>query len=291
MTRDVVILGASGFVGGALMRLYGERAVGTCFSSEQPGLERLDLRDDAAVDAFFTRHRPRYVIHPAAQPNVDLCEREVEMSRLANVVGTENAALASRRIGARYVFFSTDYVFDGHEGPAAVDKPTNPLCVYGRHKLEAERFIQEHLTNYAITRVCGVYGFHPQGKNFVMGLLDKGRRGEPMRVPSDQWGTPTYVENLAEATKELAESDIVGIVHTVGPDYLVRIDFARLACEVLDLDPSFLVPTSTPELAQPAARPLKGGVDNRSTQARLATRLVGAREGLERFRDSMQAMA
>ena len=105
-----------------------------------------------------------------------------------------------------------------------------------------------------------------------------------MNVPCDQWGTPTYVVNLAEAVKELALSDFVGVAHPVGPDFLVRTDFALLAAEVLGLDPSFLNPMTTEELGQAAARPLKGGVDNRSTQAMIETRLVGAREGLEAFR-------
>ena len=112
-----------------------------------------------------------------------------------------------------------------------------------------------------------------------------------MKIPCDQWGTPTYVDNLAEAVRELALSDHVGVVHTVGPDYLVRIDFARLAAEVLGLDPGFLEPTSSEELAQLAARPRRGGVDSRSTQALLRTKLLGAREGLEVFKKTMEERA
>jgi dTDP-4-dehydrorhamnose reductase len=112
-----------------------------------------------------------------------------------------------------------------------------------------------------------------------------------MNVPSDQWGTPTLAENLAAAVRELALSRHTGVAHPVGPDFLARIDFARLACEVLGLDPGFLNPVATPELRQPAARPLRGGVDNRSTQALLTTRLVGAREGLERVRRQMEEHA
>lgn len=291
MRPDVLIVGASGFVGGALRRLYGERATGTCCHNVEPGLEKLDMRDARAVDELIDRLEPRFIIHPAAQPNVDHCETAVAESYEVNVTGTVNVARAAKRVGARYVYFSTDYVFSGHSGPAKVDDPTAPLSVYGRHKLAAEIFIRKNLDNYVIARVCGVFGFHPQGKNFIMGLLDKGKRGEPMRVPSDQWGTPTYVENLAEAIRELAEIDFVGIAHPVGPDFLVRTDFARLAAEILELDPSFLKPTPTPELGQAAARPVYGGVCNRSTQALLETRLLSAREGLLAFRKHMEARA
>ncbi|MBI5504731.1 MAG: SDR family oxidoreductase [Deltaproteobacteria bacterium] len=291
MRPDVLIVGASGFVGGALRRVYGETAAGTYCRTATPGLERLDVRDAGAVDALVDRLEPRLIIHPAAQPNVDRCETEIDESYQINVTGTVNVARAARRVGARYLYFSTDYVFNGEIGPAQVESPPDPLSVYGRHKLEAEVFIQQNLDNYVIARVCGVFGFHPQGKNFIMALLDKGRRGEPMRVPCDQWGTPTYVDNLADAVKELAELDFVGIAHPVGPDFLARTDFAHLAAEILELDPSFLRPTPTRELGQTAARPVYGGVDNRSTQALLRTRLLPARDGLLAFKRRMEQCA
>jgi dTDP-4-dehydrorhamnose reductase len=137
-----------------------------------------------------------------------------------------------------------------------------------------------------------VYGYQATGKNFVMALDRLAKARETMRVPSDQWGTPTLAENLADAVRELALSDYRGVVHPVGPDYLTRIEFARIAAEVFGHDPAFLVPVTTPELKQPAARPLRGGVDNRSTQALLrTTRLVGAREGLATMRRHMEAAA
>jgi dTDP-4-dehydrorhamnose reductase len=117
------------------------------------------------------------------------------------------------------VFFSNEYVFDGAAGPYAEDAPTNPPNVYGRHKLEAERLIAATLQDYLIVRVCGVYGFERQGKNFVMALLARERRGEPMNVPSDQWGTPTYGDNLAAAVKELS----VAVATWVPLAYRVRV--------------------------------------------------------------------
>jgi dTDP-4-dehydrorhamnose reductase len=113
-----------------------------------------------------------------------------------------------------------------------------------------------------------------------------------MRVPSDQWGTPTLAENLAAAVHELALSGHRGIVHPVGPDYLTRIDFARLAAAVFGHDPTFLQAVATPALQQPAARPLRGGLDNRSTQALLRkTPLIGARAGLMLVKRRLEAAA
>jgi dTDP-4-dehydrorhamnose reductase len=282
-----LIVGASGFVGGELMKVFGDDAVGTYCRTPAPGLIHLDITDEAQVRDVVDRIKPSLIIHPAAQPNVDRCETEADESYRVNVVGTRNVAAAAARTGARFVYFSTDYLFDGTAGPYAPDAAPCPIQVYGEHKLAAEHAVRETLEDHLIVRVCGVYGYHPGGKNFIMGIIAKGGRGEPMNVPMDQWGTPVLAENLAAAVKELALSDYRGVAHPVGPDYMARIDFARVAAEMLGFAPDFLRPLTTPELRQPAKRPLRGGVDNRSTQAMLHTALLGVREGLERVRWQM----
>ena len=282
-----LVIGASGFVGGELMRVFGAGTVGTYHRTATDGLLPLDVTDAAAVDTLVYRERPRLIVHPAAQPNVERCETEPEESHRVNVVGTEHVARAAARVGARFVYFSTDYLFDGTAGPYPPEATPAPIQAYGRHKLAAEEAIRRIVPDHLIVRVCGVYGYHPTGKNFIMGLIGRARRGERMQVPSDQWGTPTFVESLAAAVRELAASGHRGVVHPVGPDYLSRIDFARTAAEILGFDPGFLESRTTEQLHQHAPRPLKGGVDNRSTQALLQTPLVGVREGLAIVRRQM----
>ena len=276
-----LIVGASGFVGSVLQSAFGSDAVGTYCAHPVEGLRQLDMRDGAAVQRLVAEVRPALIIQPAAQPNVDWCEDHEQESYDINVAGTRNVAEAARAAGARFAFFSTDYVFDGAAGPYAEDAPTNPPNVYGRHKLEAERLIAATLQDYLIVRVCGVYGFERQGKNFVMGLLARGRRGEPMNVASDQRGTPTYGDNLAAAVKELALSGHRGIYHVVGPECLNRLSFARLACDVFGLDAGFLRPRTTAELGQRAPRPLRCGLQTAKVRAVLTTELVAPRRGLE----------
>jgi dTDP-4-dehydrorhamnose reductase len=286
-----LILGASGLVGGALRTAFPD-AVGTYFRAPAPDLVPLDITDAAAVRALVQRTAPALILLPAAQPNVDRCELEPAESERVNVEGTRHVAMAAAEAGARLVYFSTDYVFDGQAGPYEIDAPTGPINVYGRHKLAAETLVRATVADHLVVRACGVYGYQAAGKNFVMALARLAAAGDPMRVPSDQWGTPTLAENLAAAVRELALAGHRGVVHPVGPDYLTRIDFARLAAEVLGYDDAFLQPVTTPELRQPAARPLRGGVDNRATQAMLrTTRLVGAREGLAIVRRRMEAAA
>ncbi len=283
-----LIVGASGFVGTALLEEFGADSVGTYFSHAVAGLVPLDLRDARAVDRLLDELRPGVVVQPAAQPHVDWCEEHPDESYAINVQGTRNLARAAERIGARYLFFSTDYVFDGESGPYPEDAPTRPLNVYGEHKLEAEKFIRETTTRFLIIRVCNVYGYEAQGKNFVMALLARGRKGDRMNLPSDQWGVPTYGPNLAAAVGELAESSVTGILNVVGPDYLDRVTFARMACQIFDLDPHFLCPMTTAELGQRAVRPLRGGLDSTRAQRLLRTPLLGASEGLRLMRERLR---
>jgi dTDP-4-dehydrorhamnose reductase len=284
----VLIVGASGFVGGAVRHVFGAQAVGTYCNHPLEGLLRLDIRDADAVERLVSEVQPQLILHPAAQPHVDWCEDHVQESHDINVAGTGNVAAAAQAVGARYLYFSTDYVFDGREGPYREDAVPAPPNVYGRHKLEAERLIAGTLENHLIARVCGVYGFERAGKNFVMALLARSRSGELMNVPSDQWNNPTYVDNLAVAIRELGESSHRGIFHVVGPEYLDRISFARLACDVLGIDPGFLRSRSTAELGQRARRPLRGGLDSTKARAVLACQLVAPRQGLQQMKVRLQ---
>jgi len=285
----VLIVGASGFIGSALHASFGAEAVGTYHTHAAHGLRALDMRDAAAVDRLVRELHPTVIIQPAAQPHVDWCEDHVQESYDVNVTGARNVATAARAVGARYVFFSTDYVFNGAAGPYREDAPPAPLNVYGRHKLEAEQLIADTVEDHAIVRVCGVYGFERQGKNFVMALLARGRRGEPMTVPSDQWGTPTYADDLAAAVRELAQASPRGVLHVVGPECLDRMSFARLACGVFGLDPAFLQPRTTAALGQRAPRPLHGGLNAARARAVLATPLLAPRAGLERMKQRLHA--
>ncbi|MBI3786089.1 MAG: NAD(P)-dependent oxidoreductase [Deltaproteobacteria bacterium] len=285
----VLIVGASGFVGTALRGAFGPTCSGTYFQHAEPDLLPLDIRDRQAVEGLVGEIQPQLIIHPAAQPHVDWCEDHVDESYAVNVAGTLNVAHAARAVGARYFFFSTDYVFDGAAGPYGEQASPRPLNVYGRHKLEAEQRVAEVLPDHLIIRVCGVYGWEKQAKNYVMGLLARSRRGEKTTPPSDQWGNPTYADNLAEAVCELATLPASGVLHVVGPEYLDRVRFSRLICEVFDLDPALLQPKTTAELYQRAARPLRGGLDTTKARSLLKTRLISPREGLQRMRQRLQA--
>jgi dTDP-4-dehydrorhamnose reductase len=158
------------------------------------------------------------------------------------------------------VYFSSEYVFDGHGGPYPEDAAPRPLQVYGHTKLEGERAVLEANPRSLVVRTGGVFGPERQGKNFVYQLWRKLRAGERLRVPGDQWGTPTFAPDLAAATVALVAAGHAGVVHVAGPDHCTRVELAQRACAALGLDGALVEPVTTAALAAPAARPLRAGL-------------------------------
>ncbi len=286
------MIGASGQVGAALravLAAQGHEVVGTHHGAPQPGTRALDLTDLAATATLIAEARPDVVFCPAGNTLVDYCEDHAEEAFRLNAEAPAAAAAAAAGQGAAFVFFSTEYVFDGAAGPYAESDPVKPLSVYGASKLEGERRVAAANPRALIVRTTVVYGPEPQGKNFVLRLLRAARAGERVRVPVDQRSSPTYNPDLAAAVVALARRGATGIVHVAGPEVLDRHAFARLACEVFGLDPACLVPVATAELGQRAPRPLSAGLRTDRVRALVSTRLSGPREGLAALRASLAA--
>jgi dTDP-4-dehydrorhamnose reductase len=284
MTMKALVIGASGQVGFQLMarlKRNGDEAVGTYSEHPVSGFLHLDLRSSPECEQRIREVRPDAVLCAAGMTNVELCETEPALARAINVQGPLACARAADEVGARFVYFSTEYVFDGRNGPYSEDDPIHPLSVYGRSKAEAEDALRRDHPSALIIRTTVVYGLDPQAKNFVCQLLARAKRGEPMRVPDDQVSSPTYNEDLAAATLRLAEMKASGIFHVTGPDVMDRFAFARVACEVFGLNPGFLSPVKTPDLKQKAARPLKAGLRIEKLISHTGYRPLGARQGLE----------
>lgn len=258
-----VVVGGSGQVGAALARVLsarGHAVVATHHRVPQPGTRALDLLDAAAVGALIGEVAPDVVFCPAGLTHVDYCEDHPEEAFRANAEAPAAAARAAAARGARFVFFSTEYVFDGAAGPYAEDAPVRPLSAYGRSKAEGERAVLAADPRALIIRTAGVYGPEPQGKNFVYQVLRRAAVGEPVRLPADQFSTPTYNADLAAAAVALVERGVAGVVHVAGPTVLDRHAFARLVCEVFGLPADGLVPVPTAALGQRAPRPLRAGL-------------------------------
>ncbi len=290
-----LVIGASGQVGQHLIESLtaahrSQPAIGTYsgtfFEHETAANERLDLRDFDKVSEIIHRIRPKVLYLPAFNAFVDYCETHPEETRSMNVAPIDPLLDAVNDIGAKLVYFSSDYVFDGASGPYREEDPPNPINEYGRQKLEVERKIQDHAHSWIIIRTTGVYSDDDRGKNFVRRLIDNIERGESIRLPKDQIATPTYAPNLADAAVELGESVLNGIYNISGPDPIDRYGFALAAAEAFGSPIDTIEGVETKTLNQAAARPMNAGLIVEKAQSTLRTKLVGYRVGLRLMAES-----
>ncbi len=262
----VLVCGASGLIGSNCMKVFAEEGLevrGTYYSFEVPGLFFLDtLNLDEANIKKVDEYLPDVIIHCGALTHVDYCEDHVEESYEKTVQSTINLLKLANRYKAKFVFLSTDYVFDGVAGPyAETDKP-NPLSVYGKHKLEAEKKVEELSSDYLIVRVTNVYGDEIRDKNFVSRIYNQASEGSELtlKLPKDQYATPTNAHDISRALFQLIRDGHKGIFHLSGLEYMNRVD---LSLEVLANFPDTkytLEPLTTASLNQKAPRPLRAGL-------------------------------
>lgn len=258
------VIGGSGQLGGWLLRVLADRghnATGTYGTTAFPGLIPVDAADQEAAAAWLRSQSPDAVFYPAGFTWVDGCERDPEKARAANVEQPLNLARVAAELGARFVYFSTDYVFDGQSGPYTESASPHPLSVYGQAKLEAEQALADALGDLLlVVRTTWVYGPERQGKNFAYQLAKTLSEGRPLTCPSDQVSTPSYGPDVAQAVVSLIEQGRTGLVHVAGPDLLDRVAFAQALAAAFGLDPSLIEGKTTAALGQGAPRPLNSGL-------------------------------
>ena len=271
MSTQGLVVGASGQVGAEMLRYFGRtRGVGYALPTcrEPAGKANwlaLDLVSlgSAAADALLRPYHLNSIYCVAGMTDVERCETEPAMAKGANARGPAVLAAYARRLGLPFVYFSTEYVFDGHPmhpGPYAEDAQTGAVSVYGQSKLDGERAVRDAHPDALIVRTTVVYGEDARGKNYLYSLMRNLGAGRSMRVPADQISTPTYNRDLVRATVGLVDAGATGVFHLCGPELLSRIDFARRIAEFLELDASLLEPVPTASLGQRAARPLEAGL-------------------------------
>lgn len=261
----VFIVGASGLVGSNCMRHFSEQGwdvLGSYFSYPTENTVFYNTLDATHPDNFdIVGWQPDVIVHCGAMTHVDLCETQPEESYQKTVQSTINVIAIARRCQAKMVYISTDYVFDGHDGPYREDAPVNPLSVYARHKLEAEQLSLKEIKEALVLRVTNIYGEEERGKNFIARIIEQCKAGQKLtlKLPYDQFASPTNAFDIARAMFVLLRDGKSGIYHIGSTDYMNRV---ALALRVLQYFPEAtydLIPMNTRELNQPAARPLYGG--------------------------------
>lgn len=244
----ILIFGGYGFVGGnlavAAQRCGWDVAVADSVRREGlAGVERLDadIADVASVRAAVRAAQPEAVVNVAAVADIDKAEQNRELAWKVNVEGAGNVAEACRETGAKYVFFSSDAVFDGKAALYSEEDAPDPVNFYGRTKAEAEKAVQAACPASAVIRISLVLGLPVTGGNsFVGALKEKLAGGAEILCPIDEVRTPLDVHTLCAAVLELASNDFAGILHIAGTESVDRYALARRLAAGLGFDESLV---------------------------------------------------
>jgi len=247
--KRIFITGGSGLLGKEIEEVFRRR-----FEIRVTDREECDVTRPPEIRRELETFRPDAVIHCAAYTAVDRAESETEAAYAVNAEGTGNVARACRERGTLVVAFGTDYVFDGAQTtPYREEDPVRPLSVYGKSKLAAEEALRAEGMGHLLVRTQWLYG--AGGRNFVLTILGKARKGETLRVASDQSGCPTYAKDLAHAVLNLLDAGARGTVHFSNEGESTWFDLARYVLEKAGMAGAPLLPAMTRELPYPAPRP------------------------------------
>lgn len=251
----VLVTGANGQLGKELVSISQDKY-------QIIGLSRIDLdiTDESACLEIITKHKPYAIIHCAAYTAVDKAESVKDEAFRVNETGTKNIAQIARKLNSKFVYVSTDYVFDGLSNePYVEDDSVNPKTVYGASKLAGEKVVQQLAEKYFIVRTSWVFGKY--GNNFVRTMLSLAMQNKPLKVVNDQIGCPTYTYDLAQLLLELIKSDKYGIYHASNSGICSWYEFASGIFEIAGLTVE-LSPCTTEDFPRPAPRPTYSVMSN-----------------------------
>ena len=231
---------------------------------------KIDISSSREVKSIINDFCPDVIINGAAYTNVDGCESEKELSWKINVTGIENLVKYVKGCKSQLIHISSDYIYDGTEGPYHETDLPNPISYYGKTKLAGENAIVSSNIDYTIIRTNVLYGPTQYGRpDFVKWVVTSLLNKERIRIVNDQINNPTYIEDLVSAIVKIIETKKKGIYNIGGAELLSRLEFTYKIADYFKLDKSLTTEIITAELNQPAPRPLKSGLVNLKAETEL----------------------
>jgi len=267
--RRVLLIGANGKLGNSVARsLAGKAGLELLCSDSGEKLisggseyTQTDITKRNSVKELFHKFFPDVVINTAGFTNVDACELNKELSWNVNVKGTENIAASAWAIDADLIHISSDYIFDGKEGPYTEEDVPHPISYYGRTKLAAENSLRTSGVRFTIFRTNVLYGSNSDLKpDFVRWAVKSLKEGLQIKIVTDQINNPTYIEDLTNVIIGAIDKETCGIFNIGGAEIINRYEFTCRIARYFKLDESLIIPIKTADLKQPAPRPLKSGL-------------------------------
>lgn len=267
----LLITGSNGLLGQKLVKLLanvsGIEIFATSLGENRIKLitdfnyQSLDITNRTELLKIFNQFKPNVVINTAAMTNVDLCEDKKEECWDLNVNAVKYLIEACQNNNTHLIHLSTDFVFDGENGPYKEEDQPNPLSYYGESKYEAEKLLQDSNIKWTIVRTIIVYGVveDMSRSNIVLWAKQALEKGSPLTIVDDQFRMPTLAEDLAYACWQIAERGLKGIYHISGKDFMSVLDLVNRVADFYHLDKSIISPIKSATLNQAAKRPPKTG--------------------------------
>ena len=283
--KKILITGAFGQLGTSLCKVLSNESIlaagRVIISTKKYKCIELDITNQRKVAEIIRNYKPDIIIHLAAMTDVDGCEKTPEIAFDVNVKATENLLTSFK---GKFIYISTDYVFDGEKGPYFEDDKVNPMSVYGKTKLYGENLVQQSDIDWVILRSNIIFSYSDRTKaSFVNWVVDSLKKRQMITVVNDQWNNPTWTNDLAKVISKIIEKDINGLYHYGGRDYLNRLEFAKMIASTFGLDGSLIKPITTSELNWLAQRPLKSGLYTNKIELDLGIEALPIKKALDKM--------
>ena len=265
----IIVTGSNGMLGQRTVEFYStnEKVELLATSIEEKSVissvdyVQCDIKSRESIKKVIYDYCPDFIVHTAAFTNVDLSEKMREEAWRINVKGVEYLAEAARAIDAQMIHISTDYIFDGKNGPYNENDSPNPIGYYGRTKLASENALRISGTLFTILRTNVLYGIARNSRpDFVRWVVNALSKKEKIRIVKDQINNPTFIDDLVQAINKIIDFKKTGVYNIGGKEFLSRLEFTNRIADFFKLNKNLITPITTEELNQPARRPLNSGL-------------------------------
>lgn len=281
----ILITGGNGFLGNYLVNYFSKHFdVIAAYHKQIPNPNKkhihIDIIDKDSLKKV-EQLKPNMIIHCAAMKDVLICEKNKEQCYNVNVNGTKSIIDVCKKINAKLIYISTDYVFKGDQGNYKEGDIKEPTTVHGKSKSEAEDLIIDSNINYTICRTAGIYSF--LGNNFLTFILNKLRNNEEINAFTNIYNTPTYIKDFAETISVIIKKDKKGIFNIAGKERINRYNFAKKIAKIFNLDESLIK-----EDIDSSIRPKDLSLNTENTQKELETKFLTIEQGLNEIKKDIR---
>lgn len=292
----ILVTGANGLLGQVLIKDLVDKKYTVVATGKGPSrllmaaldnysYKDVDITNGPDIEKFILAEQPSLIVHAAAMTNVDQCELNKQDCYNVNVTATRFILDAAKVIKARFIFVSTDFIFDGSSGPYTEADEPSPVNYYGGTKLVAEKAVMESGLHWAIARTILVYGVAPgTGRtNIVSWVKQSLENSSPIKMVTDQFRTPTFVHDLSKGIALMIEKNVSGIYHLSGEEQMTPYEMAIETARFFGLNENLISKSLSPDIKQPAVRPPRTGFNITKAKKELGYAPNSFREGLKKI--------